>query len=1312
MSVVPSIPASTMAPTNPRTDLDSSTSPPVTPPTKSGPDAGLARPSLPSPPPSSSSRHSRPSNHRKDLDLDQDQGSPMDEGPAIHNIARRLSPSAVASRPSDESNSQSNQSITPGAPAKTHSSSSSTSSSASSHHLPSTLTNKHVSVTKTKTLGHLTRSTSSEVDNEVANALASGRSIVSKTDWKEEDAQYLVQLIEAQFPKGNIIWDWVGQQMTNRGFTKSQCRSKWKRIRTKVLHGSDPPNKDRDARDHLPDQEQDELIDDEDDDMGDRRLMLAESRQEYGNWSQRQDYDRLDRSDPHSSHIYEPRNSYDQHRHEEYYYGRDRRESRRSQSSPAPPPPPSHRVSTSYNSGRHATENSAMEEDELWSDDDHGGRNIHDTTPKRYSQDYQTNISPSKQQHHVRQTSLHQVRDEGVDDSMRSISAITATPTSFGKIEWKPEDSDYLVHLIESKFALRKVDWAWVSKQMEGRGYDRTQCKSRWWRVQHRQNQNSQQNSSSSHHGSTSQPLLRNKQHRSSDQALNDAYSTGVANGRDDKNILSDEETHQNSGQRSSRQGSAVIQGASSATQPSKQMIQPDKPDVDRHRQQHVGIKGDEESQLAVAGEQGTSPRPTRAHEHQKHIEWKEEDSQYMYRLIEKEFPVGNVVWSVIGEKMQSRGYSQTQCMSKWRRHLKNNKAPNDASKSGMSMDLDVDIESGSNELRSTGNRRRGPEDHPLYNDSYTEGAKRFRRDGLDSRKYESSLDYKAVDPLDAHIVEMEYDRYYDAGGKRRRADDEDSQPPSESGYHHQDRSSPFEDYYGYDGDSGRRHPQEAASVSSRYRRKYSRDFEPSEATMTARDVDELGQSPVSAAYRDERHASTPTEHGRNHRRNDNVAHVNRGEDQEAQSQSRQDLQSSRKHQNQPPSTTGSQRKPEEKRERRGIDYSHTHSDYHPRHHHRSSSASSSYRDYHSSYSLSGIHASSDNVSHSHPYSREPAPEQNRGVSRHSSREPDLQSQTTKRSPDREPSTRLSIGEEREERHREADRDNLRTFDYSPEDIGNRDRHRKARLSHDYDGEYDRHHIRHSNRYSQRPRQDSDRRDSDFLDYTLEDEIEWAAGRWESRDMARLAAAVAKQGRRWDAIRAQIKIPVLVGPYDDLDSSIYDGAQFDPHPVRQYYPEEMRRSRYHHQRPPSYSTSRGSSDVYRRSSSSAARYGSPREPTSSLRPPIASEKRVKISGQSTLQTSLIIDQPVEVDLTMDNPVDEVVVESDPSTLKCQQLGRVEEDVIVDVVSIVDNEDKIVVSEPHKDQTIGEMKEVHDRSSEHVKLKSDAMEDST
>ncbi|KAG0306619.1 hypothetical protein BGZ98_002036 [Dissophora globulifera] len=1110
-------------------DVDSSTSPPVTPPTmSSGRDAGSTmRSSLPSPPPSSSSRHSRvPDQH------DRDQRDTLEREPNIDRIARRLSPSAASIRAPHSSNSRSLPQDSSGAPAKTHSSSSSTSSSTSSHNLPSTLTNKHVAMAKTKTLGHLARSTSSEVDSEVANALASGRSIVCKTDWKEEDAEYLVQLIERQFPKGNIIWDWVGQQMASKGFSKNQCRSKWKRIRTKVLHGNDPPSKDRDSRDPR-DQEPDELIEEDDDDLPDHRQY-------------RQGYDRPSEG-PGRSDSYRSRNfdtySYDHHRGDSYY-SRDQRDGYRSRSPPAPSLP-SHRSSMSHYPNRQPNE---REEDELWSDDDQGP----DMGSKRYSQDYPARDRSSQ---HRRQSSSALARDDGVADSGRSLSAIAATPTSFGKIEWKPEDSDYLVHLIESKFASRKVDWAWVSKQMEGRGYDRTQCKSRWWRVQHRQSQ-------SGNSGITSLPSSRGKQRQSIDQMPSDMDPTGAANGRDDKSMISDDDGLQGLDQRSSRQGSIATRDKLR-----------DQDSLRRHSNEPDGVHSrregtytkealdDDESQ-GGPDEQGSSPRLTRSHEHQKHIEWKEEDSQYMYRLIEKEFPVGNVVWSVIGEKMQSRGYSQTQCMSKWRRHLKNNKMPIDSGKVGVSMDIDADAESVYNDSRPAGYRRRA-DDRLVHNDTFAD-VKRFKRDGLESRRYDKGLDYRTVDPVDARLVEMEFDRYYDATGKRKRPDGEGSLPPLESGdsRHRRSHSLSYSDYAAYDRDVASRHPHDQ-DAALRHRRDYSQGG----------DVDMHSRPGSSAAYRDDGRDSYEPE-----RRSGNGGQfVREDDDTVGIADDRDELLKNR-------------RKPQRWLDDRRSENSGRHNDRayassHQRGHHRSPSASPAYRD-----TFSEVQGGAgEHVEEAHSMraglSKEPR--------QRPYNDPEPRGRPVGRSPDRDYVRTSSVGlDEREDRLKDELIPPRDRHDYPAEEVGrsngntgisngsNNHRHRSSRQGYDYshDYEYRSGSSRHGgggDSYPQRSRARQDyERDSEYIDYAREDDMDWAMGRWEGRDMARLAAAVARQGRRWDLLRAQIRIPLLVSPYEDMESDLYDGMRFDGHSAggggshrygRGGYVEPSRRlSRSHH----------------------------------------------------------------------------------------------------------------------------------------------------
>ncbi|KAK3837861.1 MAG: hypothetical protein JOS17DRAFT_376371 [Linnemannia elongata] len=794
MSIVSSIPSGTMGSSSDRVTSVAAasalvaTSPPVTPPTKSsGPNAGSAsQSSLPSPPPSSSSRHSRA--------VDQDEYEYDDNhninnshslnGSSIEKIARRL-PSSTTT-PSAKAGTG-KKPISPETITKTHSSSSSTSSLVSSNqHLPATLNNKHISVAKTKTLGHLTRSTSSEVDSEVANALASGRSIVSKTDWKEEDAQYLVQLIEAQFPKGNIIWDWVGHQMVDRGFTKSQCRSKWKRIRTKVLHGDgNPHTKDRDQTAH--EQEVDELNEEEYEELPTDIPDLK--------WRHQQAEQEISTSQSQSA---RPDGVYDRPQYA-YRTGPTIREeelaaaARRSQHS--------HRAVTQSSYPEHAGE--------PWSEDDERRQDVDSylQPAKRFSEYPEQDRTPpsrSPQQHRRTSSSNHQSSAQGEDAgrSSTTLSAIAATPTIFGKIEWKPEDSDYLVHLIETKFASRKVDWAYVSKQMEGRGYDRTQCKSRWWRVQHRQNQSQQ--SQGGVGGSVSSPSSRGGRPRKNVDRRESQHQE-FDHLEDEKEKISDnEEIHPEQALEAPREYRRPHQQADPASMRSPSIPPPppsqhlahssDLNDSRAHYRQessHLERQEDEESQ-GTADDHTRSPRATRGHEHQKHIEWKEEDSQYMFRMIEREFPVGNVVWSVIGERMASRGYSQTQCMSKWRRHLKNSKTSNDSTSgrpSGISMDLDADMDmDGSSynlhrENRLTGFRRPRKEDLLIYGDnrgsgvgggdhhssSHPNSGKRVKSDLGESRAYDRDEYRSPVGQLDARLVEMEFERYFNVGNKRRR---------------------------------------------------------------------------------------------------------------------------------------------------------------------------------------------------------------------------------------------------------------------------------------------------------------------------------------------------------------------------------------------------------------------------------------------------------------------------------------------------------------------------------------------------------------
>ncbi|KAI1316999.1 hypothetical protein EDD11_009158 [Mortierella claussenii] len=1444
MSIAPSIPVDTSMATANSFDAstrqqknnlsitsDSSSSPPVTPPTKSsGPDAGsVMRSSLPSPPPSSSSRHSRaPDHHHPDTDQRDLQLMEGDHHhrQSIDRIARRLSHTAAGS-----TSSRPPLSTTSGAPAKTHSSSSSTSSSTSGHHHPPpAFSNKHVAVTKTKSLGHLTRSTSSEVDNEVAHALASGRSIVSKTDWKEEDAQYLVQLIEAQFPKGNIIWDWVGQQMTSRGFTKSQCRSKWKRIRTKVLHGSDAPNpsgKDRDFRDQHREQEHDELMDDEDEDM-------AEARHDHGSsssshWQQRQQQQSYDQNSEvtgfsdsyHRSHPYESREQYDrpheqQQRGDGYYYNDDYR-SRSSPGVPAAPPTSSshsRRVSSQYY-GHHPGERGGgpVEEDELWSDDEGSHRGGHEPSGKRYSLDYASPVHHHRRQssiHHHQQPSLREDAESNAgDDAMTTRTAIAATPTSFGKIEWKSEDSDYLVHLIETKFASRKVDWAWVSKQMEGRGYDRTQCKSRWWRVQHRQNQGSQHHASTaSHLGSTSLPSSRNNKHQqrqSMDQAGGESRDHRSAN---DKQMGGSEgESSPRPREKTTRPSSAndaehdsVPFSSETDRSRARQLA-----DVDQIKEKALRDEAEEEEEeevrpgargrrgksgAAEESAQGTSPRK---HEHQKHIEWKEEDSQYMYRLIEREFPVGNVVWSVIGEKMQSRGYSQTQCMSKWRRHLKNNKMPTDAagashtsgnhgghsggnnSKTGLSMDMDVELDSISNDPllppRLTSYRRRAGhsvEDRltgSYTTDPYAEaGAKRFRRDGLDMRSSRSdrgaSMDFRSVDPLDARLVEMEYDRYYDAGGKRKRIDGDDSGlvPPSDTGYghHHQphhrhhhsqhdsqphrSQASPHGDYNDYEEPSGKYHPREYYDQGEDV---YSRS---TSARRTSLDNHRSDPPVPTRPYRDEtynRRRPLSTAAGHYGPEDDAVLDV---EEPLSKSARREPYSSGRYHSRSP---IDHEREPHHRLLTDYPEQHHRSSERHDQHHHQhhrhrsSSVASSAHRE--PRLPLDIHDAAVDAYGTTGGADSSAAQRQEQGVNKEPQHRP--------LEPEREPVLEHEL-EHRQERDREHEQVQERKqdetrgraivrsperglvgrrrsvsrplarpprdYDYADADRARDERHQyrtaSGRVGHnDYDNHElpleDRHqhpgsgrhhhstrplsqHQHQQHRQRSRPLQHSQqefdsRESSDFIDYAMEDDLEWAAGRWESRDMARLAAAVARQGRRWDAIRAQIRMPVLVSPLDD-EEYYYDGMDEDGFRMFEspHYPEESRRlgrhhasasqlkDYHHHRHRPSSSIGGAGGSVYHRSSAEHKHRTSVRGPVSTS---LELEKRPYKSSMTNAQrypttyeeevadtnaadADLTMEEPPELDTlastTQRGPVEgEAVDEEDDALLAMDEDGR-------------------------------------------------------
>ncbi|KAG0086226.1 hypothetical protein BGZ92_008298 [Podila epicladia] len=852
-------------------------------------------------------------------------------------------------------------------PAKTHSATSSTSSIA----LPTSITNKHVSLAKTKTLGHLTRSTSSEVDSEVANALASGRSIVSKTDWKEEDAQYLVQLIEKQFPKGNIIWDWVGQQMTSKGFTKNQCRSKWKRIRTKILHSGETSGKDRDPR-GTREQELDELIDDEDidtpsrDDSGIGRPSayspVRESDRGYYNGN-------LDHFRDNEEYGSSPQA---RHRSTDLYHNRP---------------------SSTWES-RHRTDDYPRED--YWSDNDesryppsrNGDYGEHtrriSTSSRQYGERdrererYQPSWSPSDNR---RRPSVGYDEDDGP-----SLSTIVATPNSFGKIEWKPEDSDYLVRLIETKFAARKVDWAWVATKMESRGYDRTQCKSRWWRVQHRQNQANNQGGKNKR---TGQPI---------DELQDD-------NGDDiDVQTKEDEQISE-----------------------SPQVTKPDAVYEDRERMSSSPSPPPEfikenttPRDKAKTGSENESPR-AKGQEHQKHIEWKEEDSLFMYRMIEKEFPVGNVVWSVIGEKMASRGYSQTQCMSKWRRHLKNCKLTGESVLPNKQESVDVDMDTPETSLmdENRSSRYRDVE----YEDDVTEGAAAAKRvkTGDYRSHYVIAPELGSV-PLDPKLVEEEYDRYYDKGGKRKAVDED----PSESTVQHLSEAShsspPAQAHSPYDENRQRdedhvEHRSKRREVSGSESRRHPQDWDP---------------------YYDEREFRRPRLVSED--RNDHASHDDYAHDRDRNERQDRSHPSSRR---------------EQKYRPRGSEYRPRGAEYRPR------------SDYEYKPRSSRAH------SHSHSHSQ--------------------------------------------------DRDRERHRSYA-----------EAESHHDFE-------------HRERERARDEFGDMDLLGD--DEEMDWEAGRWAGRDMARLTAAVARQGRRWDMLREQIRMPTLVNPYfDEEEEDIYEGM-FDSAPM-------------------------------------------------------------------------------------------------------------------------------------------------------------------
>ncbi|KAF9278804.1 hypothetical protein BGZ88_000340 [Linnemannia elongata] len=1222
MSIVSPIPSSTMGSSSDRVTSVAAasalvaTSPPVTPPTKSsGPNAGTAsQSSLPSPPPSSSSRHSRAVDQDEyEYDEDLNDNSHSLNGSSIEKIARRLPSSTTAhsakagigKKPTSSGN------IT-----KTHSSSSSTSSLASSsQHLPATLNNKHISVAKTKTLGHLTRSTSSEVDNEVAHALASGRSIVSKTDWKEEDAQYLVQLIEAQFPKGNIIWDWVGHQMVDRGFTKSQCRSKWKRIRTKVLHGDgNPHTKDRDQAAH--DQEIDELNEEEYEELPTDIPDLK--------WRHQQAEQEISTSQSQST---RPNGAYDRPQYA-YRTGPTVREEELAAA-----------ARRSQHSNRAVTQSSYP--GEPWSEDDERRQDVDSylQPAKRFSEypdQDRTPPSRSPQQHRRTSSSNHQSSAQGEDvgRSSTTLSAIAATPTIFGKIEWKPEDSDYLVHLIETKFASRKVDWAYVSKQMEGRGYDRTQCKSRWWRVQHRQSQSQQ--SQGGVGGSVSSPSSRGGRPRKNIDRR-ESQQQDFDQVEDEKEKMSDnEEVHPEQTHEASREYRRPPQQPDPASMrspsippppPPQHMAQPsDLNDNRAHFQQesnHRERQEDEESQ-GTADDHARSPRATRGHEHQKHIEWKEEDSQYMFRMIEREFPVGNVVWSVIGERMANRGYSQTQCMSKWRRHLKNSKTSNDSTSgrpSGISMDLDVDVElDGSSsynvhrENRLTGFRRPRKEDLLIYGDnrgsgvgggdhhssSHSNSGKRAQSDLIDSRGYDRDEYRSPVGQLDARLVEMEFERYFNVGNKRRRTIESEGHgngpysgaesaandyydrrvSPSYEGesvhhhrqlHHHHRRLSSEVRHEDYPRRSSYRHDEHASSGGYDERERSRRRSPPltNEGIVVVGEeaAPVVGSAGPAGHYEPERDSHNGERQGRRYdeREWDSAMVVDNEQEPPSMSSKSQHREphSSRSHYS--GENNGRSYYDERDSSRAMLDQNKEarHRPQEPARYNEPIGRSPN-RDL-----VGTIHISSSSSS-SYP----------NGASRGGHREREL---VSRRGAEEEEYHVV----ERDERHYRDQQQALRRRPHhSPQHHSRRpsspDRRGPDDGGRNGGGYYDDGHVKHRHRQSsaeyEHHRQDYgyrqssshgrggqyQERDGDIIDYVMEDDLDWANGRWEGRDMARLAAAVARQGRRWDAIREQIRIPLLVSPYDDQEyGDIYEGFRFEPHALSSSYVDRQY-SRHHH----------------------------------------------------------------------------------------------------------------------------------------------------
>ncbi|KAG0226141.1 hypothetical protein BGW41_004261 [Actinomortierella wolfii] len=722
-------------------------------------------------------------------------------------------------------------------------------------------------VFKPKTLGHLARSTSAEVDNEVAIALASGRSIVSKTDWKEEDAQYLVELIEKQFPKGNIVWDWVGQQMADRGFTKNQCRSKWKRIRTKALLATEYGMKMKDAEEHDNDEEDNEGKSAQKAIMG-----LTKSLNDFGSMSDRP-----------SSLLFSNR-----------YQNRTASSSERAHRAPPsrPQAPSSHlpgRSGRYYPGQPHEPYDNEGEVDELWSDNEdtrgnahhygppslysiptgatsgldsrrhehqyhrhypsassgysrHGSRSEQGTSMPRTIFDYSHEPSSSPHYHSQHHSTQHRpnmhttssanevtvavATSEGTGVTEEVLSEIAATPTSFGKIEWKAEDSDYLVELIQTKFKSRKVDWGWIAQQMEGRGYDKAQCKSRWWRVQHRSHNRSNSQGANSIGTASSSRGKRPSMSQSDDASVHEDDRPGAA-----VSMEEGDSKHETKGRDNRQWGTAEYEDIDMGEEPVHPPVQLEEATAS------LQVHGKSESQRGYRGTTATGTRPAGTGADspqipsgptQKHIEWKEEDSQYMFKMIEREFPVGNIVWSVIAERMASRGYSQTQCMSKWRRHMKSMKKSADE-QTGMDIDGTEAGPTYQQPQHRPVERPRGyshPPSPPHPDGEYDSFRSRKRFNGSEQFQQHAATHFQHPSPYDhtnnsrgvpshhrspsgySHPVEAEFERYYDASGHRRfdsySADSDRSRIGNNYQYEHARYPSYGSEYAAY-ADGGRR---------------------------------------------------------------------------------------------------------------------------------------------------------------------------------------------------------------------------------------------------------------------------------------------------------------------------------------------------------------------------------------------------------------------------------------------------------------------------------------------------------------------------